>query len=590
MNKILKTLSLTCLIALVFAACTKYDKVADLPVYQDGVSPVIAASKQTIAIAMADSNNTVLTLRWTDPRYATVDSTTKYVVEIDSAGGSFVKPFRKELIGKQNVSYTGKELYNIVVNYATVIGAPTALIARVTSSYNNNNEKRISNTIPLKVSPFTDPSVFSSSQTTVTGTLTTASLLATSFSWTPSFKNYTGIVSYSIEYDSATKNFANAKNLTVGASTYNKDLLVSEINETSFNAGIPYGNTGKVEYRVKATTALGAISYSNVVSITINSYIPLLRFYMPGNYQTATGNGTNWTPANAPELIRDQRPGLLNHMYYTYIYLPAGSAFKFTQGRDWAVNYGGSGGTLSSGGSDLSVAADGVYRITIDVSTMQYDIREGRMGFVGGATGAGWNPPNVFPTYALGYSDKNLFVGLTDLTVDGWKLIDNNQWNSGSNTVDETRSYGSPNPSGGLVETNGGNFANPSAAGKYRVIWDGRDVDNTKYYMSDGTQMRVVGDGITGVAAWTPGVSPEMTYIGNNKWQITLNLEANKDIKFLAGDAWGAFDYEDNSGQSQATGTAKKIKWEGGDNFKTPTTAGSYTVTLDEGAQTVTIQ
>lgn len=34
-----------------------------------------------------------------------------------------------------------------------------------------------------------------------------------------------------------------------------------------------------------------------------------------------------------------------------------------------------------------------------------------------------------------------------------------------------------------------------------------------------------------------------------------LDLVAGKDIKFLAGDAWGAFDYEDNSGGSTATGT-----------------------------------
>ena len=72
-------------------------------------------------------------------------------------------------------------------------------------------------------------------------------------------------------------------------------------------------------------------------------------------------------------------------------------------------------------------------------------------------------------------------------------------------------------------------------------------------------------------------------------WSITLTLVAGKDIKFLAGNAWGAFDYEDNSGGSTATGTPRKIKWEGGDNFKTPATTGSYTITLNEYTQTVTI-
>jgi hypothetical protein len=101
--------------------------------------------------------------------------------------------------------------------------------------------------------------------------------------------------------------------------------------------------------------------------------------------------------------------------------------------------------------------------------------------------------------------------------------------------------------------------------------------------------MRVVGDGIQGVPDWNPGASPQMTYAGNGVWTITITLVGGKDIKFLAGNDWGAFDYEDNSGGSTATGTPRKIKWEGGNNFKTPTTTGSYTITLNEYTQTVTI-
>jgi len=107
--------------------------------------------------------------------------------------------------------------------------------------------------------------------------------------------------------------------------------------------------------------------------------------------------------------------------------------------------------------------------------------------------------------------------------------------------------------------------------------------------MSPAEEMRLVGDGIQGVNAWDPGSSPQMTYKGNGVWQITIALIGGKDIKFLAGNAWGAFDYEDNSGQSNALNTPRKIKWEGGDNFKTPATSGTYTVTLNEYSQTATI-
>jgi hypothetical protein len=66
--------------------------------------------------------------------------------------------------------------------------------------------------------------------------------------------------------------------------------------------------------------------------LTGTSFFPIRRFYLPGGYQKATGNGEDWDPATAPELIRDLRTGVLNDLYYIYIYIPAGQEFKFTQG------------------------------------------------------------------------------------------------------------------------------------------------------------------------------------------------------------------------------------------------------------------
>ncbi len=454
---------------------------------------------------------------------------------------------------------------------------------RVVSSYSNNNEKYLSNVLKISVTPYNDPSLLTTANTSVKTDLVTASQNSNTFSWTRSFNGYSGKVIYTLQYDSAGKNFAAIKEIPVGTSLYSKALTQGEMNETALKSGIPGGNTGKVEYRVKATTAQGAISYSNAVFVTIQSYVPVLRFYMPGGYQAATGNGNDWDPPTAPELIRDLRSAVFNDLYYIYIYLPAGSEFKITQGRSWDINYGGSGGTIAQNGSNFKVSTSGVYRVSFNRTTMKYDIREGRMGFVGGATGAGWNPPNVFPAYALGLAATNLFVGLTDFTTGGWKLIDNDEWNNGSNAVDETRSYGSPGGSGSTLETNGSNFPDITSPGRYRVIWDGRDANNTRYEISPASEMRIVGDGINqaGVNDWDPGSSPQMTYNGNGIWSITIVLKANKDIKFLAGNAWGAFDYEDAG--------SGKIKWEGGNNFKTPAAAGTYTITLNEHTQSMTI-
>ncbi len=586
MKNTLKLITLVVASVFVITACTK---VADLPYYENGNAVTLTSSKTAVAPAPADSLTNMIAFSWTNPDYASDANTFKYVLEIDSAGRNFTQKVSKIVTGSLTTSFTGKELNAMVLSYGFTLGVPFTLEARVVSSYGNNNERYTSNVITFAITPFSDPSVLTTANTSVTGTLATAGQLSNTFSWTTSFNGYTGNVTYALQYDSAGKNFVAPQEVPVGVNLYSKALTQGEMNETALNSGIPGGNSGKVEYRLKATTAQGAIAYSNVVNVTIQSYLPILRFYLPGGYQAATGNGNNWDPGTAPELIRDIRSDALNKLYYIYIYLPGGSEFKVTQGRAWDVNYGGSGGDLSPGGANFSVTTSGFYRISIDRANMKYDIREGRMGFVGGATGAGWTPPNVFPNYALGNSATNLFVGLTDFTTGGWKLIDHNDWNNGDITAVNARSYGATGGSGSTLEINGANMPDITTAGRYRVIWDGRNVDNIKYEMSPGTEMRVVGNGIQGVPDWNPGASPQMTYSGNGVWTITITLVADRDIKFLAGNDWGAFDYEDNSGGSTATGTPRKIKWEGGDNFKTPGVTGSYTITLDEKAQTVTI-
>ena len=594
MKNTLKFISALLALVVVFSACNKADnlnKVDALPVYQLGTSPVLSSSTATVALMLADTVRPVINFSWTNPKYSNDSASTKYILEIDSTGKNFAKENTKTVIGLLSTSLSGRDLNGILLNLGFRLGVAQTIDVRLISSYNNNNERYMSNVLKITVTPVADPSKLISANSSVTCTLANAALPSNTFSWTPSFSGYPAAVTYTLQYDSAGKNFVAPIDIAVGASIFTKGLTQGEMNVTSINSGIPAGGLGKVEYRVKAVTAWGATTYSNVVNVTIQSYIPILRVYLPGGYQAATGNGGDWDPGTAPELIRDLRGPVFNSLYYIYIYMPAGSQFKVTVGRSWSVNYGGSGGVLSSGGANFSVASAGFYRISVNITNMTYNITTGRMGFVGGATGAGWNPPNVFPTYAMGNAATNLFVGLSNFTSGGWKMIDNNAWNNGSNAVDETRSYGTPNGDGGTLETNGNNFNDYASAGRYRVIWDGRDVNNVKYWTSPGTEMRVVGDGINqaGVNDWDPGTSPQMTYSGNGVWTISITLKANKDIKFLAGNAWGAFDYEDNSGQSQATGVAKGIKWEGGNNFKTPTAAGTYTITLNENLQTVTI-
>jgi len=582
-------------------ACNKIDnlyKLDALPLYEKGMSPVLAVSSASVAPTLADSSKSIVTFSWTNPKYSNDSATTKYIIEIDTTGSNFTKALQIITIGSLSSSPTGRELNAILLNLGFKVGVAQTIDVRVLSSYGNNNERYASNTVKVTVTPFAEGAGLKASASSITTALLTAGTKAIDFSWTRPFPGYTGGVTYVAQYDSAGKSFAVPLEIALNPLTPTAvSYTQGEMNTTALNVGIVGGTIGRVAYRIKATTATGVVTFSNIVLVTIQTYFPIRRFYLPGGYQSVTNNGDDWTPDNAPEFIRDLRTGLLNDMYYIYIFIPAGSEFKITQGRSWDINYGGSGGmtgSLSGTGANLSVATDGYYRISINAATLKYEIREGRMGFVGGATGAGWNPPNVFPAYALGAVATNLFVGIATLNNGGWKLIDNNSWNNGSSSPDptDTRSYGTPTGDGSTLEINGPNFADvtgaPALGLPTRVIWDGRDVNNVKYFRSPASEMRVVGNGMSGVAEWNPGASPQMAYQGNGVWTITLPLIGGKEIKFLSGNDWGAFDYEDNG----TTGFAgeRKIKWEGGSNFNTPAASGTYTIRLDENKQTVRIR
>lgn len=582
-----KIILATCAVFTAIMLLVACNKVKDLPFYANGSAVTLSASSAEIAPTPADSLNEVISFAWTNPNYASDSDTYKYVLEIDSTGRDFSDKFTKTITGSLSTSLTGKELNAVLLNYGFTLGAPTVLDVRIVSSYGNNNEQYKSNIINVTVSAYGDASTLTASETEVECDINTANQDVITFSWTPSFSGYNGNITYILQSDSATQNFDSPTETALDAGALSKTLTQFVINETALDAGITGGNTGSVEYRIKAITDLGATVYSAPVTVSVKTYFPLLRFYLPGSYQAETNNGVNWDPSTAPEFIRDLRSDVFNDMYYMYIRLPAGSSFKITQGRSWDVNYGGSGGNLTPGGSDISVATDGVYRISINRKTMKYDIRAGRMGFVGNGVDAGWEPSKVFPDYQMGAPADNLFLGIANFKSDEWKMIDNDQWNNGSYSVDETRSYGTKAASGSTMQLNGDNFAAVPTPGAYRVIWDGRNKDDIKYEMSPAVEMRVVGNGIQGVNEWDPGSSPQMTYQGNGVWKVSLTLIGGKDIKFVAGNAWGAFDYEDNGDNGNG---ARKIKWEGGDNFKTPASTGTYTITLDEYEQTVTIE
>ncbi|MFO0414871.1 MAG: SusE domain-containing protein, partial [Bacteroidota bacterium] len=135
-------------------SCEKADK---LPVYGDGQSPVLSVSATTVAPPPADSNKVALTLNWSNPQHAQDSSLYKYVVEIDSSGRNFSKSTKVELVGKRTLSWTAKELNAVLLSYGFAFNVAYDVDLRVTSSYGNNNEKKTSNTVKIKATPYKIP-------------------------------------------------------------------------------------------------------------------------------------------------------------------------------------------------------------------------------------------------------------------------------------------------------------------------------------------------------------------------------------------------------------------------------------------------
>ncbi|MBC7936739.1 MAG: SusE domain-containing protein [Rhizobacter sp.] len=144
-----------CLVALLaLASC---DKVDDLPSYGEGTASVLTASAISVAPVPADSSNTVLRLNWTYSGHSTDSSNIKYTIEIDSVTKNFSNPFRRVVMGALTDTFTAKQLNSYLLDRGFAFNVPVSMEARLISSYANNNERIISNTLAISMTPYKVP-------------------------------------------------------------------------------------------------------------------------------------------------------------------------------------------------------------------------------------------------------------------------------------------------------------------------------------------------------------------------------------------------------------------------------------------------
>jgi len=534
-------------IILVSTACQKE---GDLPLYKTGNGIVVSGSTQAVTAVVADSSKTALTLNWTWPNYATDSANQKFIVQIDSAGKNFAKPVTRVLYGVLSTSFTAKELNTIVFGFGG-IGAPYTLEMRIISSYANNNELYASNAISVSVTPYIIPVTLSMDPLgPLTLTVDNAENTALTFNWNATvFGNIP--LNYTVEIGKADGTFSSPTVIKYGT-TLHGSITVNELNNAAINAGVAPNATGDLTIRVSAHQGdyPGANPlYSNVIPLTVTTYLSTLTWNVPGNYVADSYPGTtflNWDPANSPQIKSlSTAPSKLEG--YVYMANPV-NEWKFASKANWdGPNYGAgaTAGTLDVTGGNFSSSA-GYYKLNVDAMALTYTAVATVWGVIGSATPGGWNDETALTFDPV----TSTWRGGLACTVGEFKFRANHDWgfNYGSTAGNAT------------LDAGGSNIPVTVAADYYFTL----DLSHPNAYTYKMDSWGLIGSATPD--GWNS--DQNMTWDATNKaLTITIDLVVG-EFKFRANDAWTV-----NLGGNMAALTQ--------DGANIPiTAAGNYTIKL----------
>ena len=553
---------------------------------------VAAPANNTMLVLNSATPNNKVTFSWTaaTPGVST-KPTYKFVAALKT--GSIDAPlieFPSDNAGTSTtLTLTQKQLDDALKAKSIVDGAKVDLIWAIQAT---NGDVKVTSSTPLSiaitrmgdgVTNFLLYGPVSSANTVVINPNSTTDFM--NFKWQKSFPGVAAnLVKYQVKFVAKGGNFATPIfTYTSNNNGLDSALAVSykDISDKLSAAGFTDQATPvALQWTVEATSGNFKKTADYVNDLVITREVKI--FLVGGD--TPIG----WTAESALQMIPDAaNPGT----YYIYVKLNTGNGgLKFLNQQQWP------GGSLNSSdwgmkpGSPGDAVVDnevnienygpsGVYRVTFDQKNLKYYVQadHGRMGAVGSATTAGWTPSIIFPSQGLNFMGTNKFMGFVSLTAgQEWKFIDFNDWGNGS--IAGARDYGKGTADGVMVENGEVNIPATGTSGLRRIIWDGTDIKNLKYSVTDGTVF-LVGNATTG--GWDNSAGnanlPAMTYSGNGKWTVTTPMTAG-EFKFIV--TKGSWDY--NYG-----GTAGVIS-EGGANLVI-STAGSYTITLDEYNRTYTV-
>jgi starch-binding outer membrane protein SusE/F len=394
------------------------EKVGDLPHYGTGTAPVLTASASSIAPAVTDSNNNVLTLSWSNPHYATDTNNVKYTIEIDSTGKNFANPSRFVVQGSYSKTFQAKELNSVLVGNGYAFNVPVSMDVRVVSSYANNNERLYSNVVNLRMTPYKVPPKVAPPTSNTLFLVGSAS----AGGWgnpvpSPAYK-FTRLDSVTYEGTFFLNGGGEYLLLPVNNGDWTHKYSVADKTVAGLNAGGTFGADLSDNIPGPAKTGIYKIRVdfqTGKFTVSPQKFYDLL--YVPGDYQ-------GWTPATAATLGSATADG----KYEGYINFPSGGTYEFKLAAqpDWSGTVYGTGGAgaISTSGDNLRVPGAGFYQIKVNTTDNTWSATKTTWGMIGDFNGWGGDADMTYD------ANSKAWVGTINVPSNGsFKFRANHDWN-----------------------------------------------------------------------------------------------------------------------------------------------------------------
>lgn len=332
----------------------------------------------------------------------------------------------------------------------------------------------------------------SASATTVAPPASDSGKVVLTFNWSfPAYATDSGNMKYTIEIDSAGKNFSNPA-VRVVTKQLSTSYTAKELNDILLAKGYAFNLPVDMDVRVTSSYANNNERLrSNTVRVRITPYKIPPKVALPAAGKLFIVGGATVGGWNNPVPVPSQELTRINETTFGGIFqLSAGQSYLILPvNGSWDVKYGFAGSNNSNnvngdnfslnGGDMMAPATSGLYKMIFDFQTGKFTVTSftqqhglpGELFIVGDATPGEWNNPVPVPSQRFTRVNSTRFeIASIPLTAGKKYLLlpNNGDWGKkfggdGSSTNTKLK---------GILKPEGGDIDAPDVSGNYKITVD----------------------------------------------------------------------------------------------------------------------